>query len=113
MKQDGFTLIELIIILGILAVILIISIPTFTNYVECSKEKVCMINRQMLLMEYELFLATENIKHSNIVFDKFIFEHSHNICPMHGSISPGNYNIKCSIHTKYNNKEDEDDVPYL
>ncbi|HZK25109.1 MAG TPA: type II secretion system protein [Oscillospiraceae bacterium] len=121
MSQEGFTLIEMTVVLAILSIILVTVTPLFADYMERSKTNVCSINRQLLFKEYHLYLVMNGIKHSNLVLDKYILENGQNICPKQGSISAGEDIIQCSIHDKYEDKDDpgdggegdDDQVPYL
>ena len=112
----GFTLIELIVVLAVLSIILAIAVTSFVSYTDYSKEKVCSINRQMLLKEYYLYLTMGNKEHPNMLIEEFLHENGNNICPKNGVISVGNDNIHCSIHEneqKGSDDGDDEEVPYL
>ncbi len=113
--DNGFTLVELIIALAILLIILAISIPAYLGYVGYAKESVCLVNRQKLIEMYQIYLITENLEHTDILFEKYIQENSQNICPSNGSIGVINGKIRCSMHKsgREDDVEDEPEVPYL
>lgn len=48
-KLPGFTLMEVLLVVAVMAVLVAVSIPTFTSYLEKSRESVCLANRRILL----------------------------------------------------------------
>lgn len=114
--NNGFTLVEMIVILAILLIVLAISIPAYLGYVEYAKESACLTNRQKLVEMYHIYLITENLEHTDILFEKYIQENVQNICPSNGTISVLNdKKIRCSMHKsgQEDDVEDEPEVPYL
>ena len=45
-EKHGFTLVEMIVVIVILAVIAAITVPAFTKYIDSNKEKQCVIYRR-------------------------------------------------------------------
>ena len=81
---NGFTLIELVVIIGIIAVLLSIMIPSFTHYLKSVNETVCTSNRNTIERLYEAAMINTN---DAISFNMFIEEYSDKICPDGGVIS--------------------------
>ena len=112
--KKGFTLVELILVIGIMSILVSISMPKVIGYLDKVKEKVCMINCNSLENSYELYLTTEDIVGNEYIFNHFYEEYSKDICPKGGIITYKNMSISCSIHNREEDDEDAgDDIPYL
>lgn len=68
-NRRGFTLIELIVVMAILALLLAIAIPRFGNVMSSSKDKAHKANIEMLERAGELYYA-ENQVSSDVTFNK-------------------------------------------
>lgn len=55
----GYSLIELIMAIAIISITSSIAIPNYFRYIEIANEKVCFINRQSILYEYQLYCICE------------------------------------------------------
>ncbi len=122
LNTKGFTLIELIIVISIISILAAITVPNFIGYIEKSKEEVCNVNCLKLERMYELYLETEGLDHSDVLFKSFLNDYSKNTCPSHGEITYINGEVRCSVHIDEESIEsdDEDDngledgsVPFL
>lgn len=111
-NTKGFTLIELIVVMAIIAILASIAVPTYFGYIKKAKEKVCRVNCVQVERMYEMYLETESIEHSDIVFEEFLKEYGKDICPENGVITYADGKVVCSVHSKEVSKDD-DDVPYL
>lgn len=80
--DEGFTLIELIIVITILGILATITIPSFVRYVEKAKEGVCNFNCLKSEKQYNAYLEIEEIEHSEVIFTKFVEEYD-DLCPKH------------------------------
>lgn len=110
----GFTIIELIVVISIIGILATIAVPSFNGYVEKSKEKVCEINCLNLRKIYETYLIMGSAKHSDTIFTIFKIEYGQGACPAHGEMDYANGEIRCKIHYKGDDKEEDDgSVPYL
>lgn len=119
-NSNGFTMIELILVLTLLAIISAVIVPRFIGYKEKAKEDVCRINRVELERMYDLYLVTNDIEHSNDNFNNFINQYDKELCPSSGIITYSNGEIKCSVHRnndeESSNEENDDgdgSVPFL
>lgn len=106
---NGFTLIELVVITGIIAVLFSIMVPSFTHYLKSVNETVCTNNRNTIERLYEAALINTN---DEISFNMFIEEYSDEICLDGGVISYEEDEVKCSKHT-YNDEPPHEEVPWL
>lgn len=107
-SYKGFTLIEIVVVIGVLAVLAGVAVATFSGYVEMAREAVCKANCLGLERMYEGYLELEGLEHSDVVFQQFLKEYGKEICPCRGEISYLDGKVRCSVHD-----EDEGDVPFL
>lgn len=70
MKDDGFTLVELLAVIAILGLILTISIPIVGNYLQSSKEKSFFISAKSILREVE-YVDIDESNYEKISLDNF------------------------------------------
>ncbi|MCR1900065.1 prepilin-type N-terminal cleavage/methylation domain-containing protein [Irregularibacter muris] len=113
---DGFTLIELIMVITILAILVLIAIPFFLGYVKAAKEEVCNANCPQLDRKYQMYLLMEEAKHTEIIFDKFMQEHSIETCPDNGAIDYKDGKVQCEVHCKHNDENsgnDDGSTPFI
>lgn len=110
-NKKGLALVELIVVIAILAVLTVIVVPRFKSYTEKAREQVCNTNRNELDRMYNMYLVIEDINHTEKIFEEYFRRYWEDICPKDGSISYDNGQVKCSIHFK--GSEDEEEVPYL
>ena len=103
----GFTLTEVVLVIGIIAILLSILVPTFINYRKTVSETVCKKNR----MTVERLFEASNIN-SEISFNSFKEEYPDDICPDGGVISYEDDEVKCSKHSSQVEPPHEE-VPWL
>lgn len=109
-SEKGFTLLELLAVMGLLAILLALASLKGTDILANARERVCHYNRALLIKKYESHLVAIGEEHNETLFAGFIMEEGENICPSHGTISIAFQNLLCSVHDI---DEDEDEVPYL
>ena len=104
LHNKGFTLIELIVVIVILAVLSAILIPTYSSYIEKSRKSVCLVNRETLVQEVYVEYNLGNYASLADCFTSVYSAHSSTtICPSGGvytwvSDTSTTGHIECSIH---------------
>lgn len=86
-----------------------ITVSTYINNIDKGKEEVCNVNCLQLEKMYELYLNTEGLDNSDIVFQQFLNDYKFKICPSGGEISYDDGKVKCSIHDNVESEE----IPFL
>lgn len=92
----GFTLIEFVVVIGMVAILVSIMIPSLTHYFNSMSETICLSNRKTI---ERLFEASMIITINEMSFSSFIEEYLDDICPNGGVISYEDDEIKCSKHS--------------
>ena len=103
-KQKGFTLVELIVVIAIIAVLLGILIPVIIGVLRNASQVECKANRQSILRMF----AMQRTLHSNVTLDEVMnnangYFDSTPRCPAGGVYtakdnSDGSWTIDCSVH---------------
>lgn len=108
----GFTLIEVLIGMALLAMLVLILYPKVWSYRENAVKTVCVTNRETVMRQYNIVNIQNN---EDIELDQFILENFDGICPDHGKISYVEGKILCSIHNHTDVDDDKPDVevPWL
>ena len=107
LKSKGFTLIELVVIMSVLAILAAIVVPRFTSTRENSAKNVCYTNRAMIAKAYQLALA----KGYSVDLQGFInnpenygeYYAQKPVCPLGGVYTAVNSKIVCS-HEGHNDE---------
>ena len=92
----GFTLIEFVVVIGIVAILVSIIIPSYIHYFNNVSETVCLSNRKTI---ERLFESSMNTTNSEISFSSFIKGYPDDICPDGGVISYEDDVVNCSKHS--------------
>lgn len=99
-RKNGFTFIELIICIAILAILAALALPSFLGLREDSKKAVCEANRTILLREYKAQCVRDN----SLTLSAFLKTHerlqnNQTDCPSSGTYSTKDEaTILCSKH---------------
>lgn len=116
-KSDGFTLIELILVIAILGIIAAIAVPRFTGFKSMAEESVCATNRKTVERMYSAFLVESAIDHEDNIFNQFVSENIDEACPTSGVMSYESGKVKCSVHGSESEGEGDEgpgeEVPWL
>lgn len=114
-KSNGFTLIEIIVVISILGTIAAIAVPRLTGFKNKAEKSICDANRKTVERMYIVFLLENN--HDDSIFSQFLIEKYGNICPISGVISYEDGKVNCSVHEDGNeideNEPPGDEVPWL
>lgn len=60
-KSNGFTLVEVIVVIAILGIIAAIAVPRLTGFKSIAEERVCASNRKTAERSYNIFLLEMSI----------------------------------------------------
>ena len=116
-KSDGFTLIELIVVIAILGVLAAVTVPRLAGFRFMVEERVCTANRKTAERMYSAFLVENDIDHEDNIFNQFLIDNCDEICPSIGEISYEYRKVKCSVHGIEREVEEQEEpgeeVPWL
>ncbi|OPX90536.1 MAG: putative major pilin subunit [Pelotomaculum sp. PtaB.Bin104] len=117
-NNQGFILVELMVVMAFIVIIVSIAVPLYKGYVERAIQQVCNANCLQLERTYHVYLLLENKDHTTYVFDEFLQKYEENICPANGGIKYINGSIRCILHSENevdgnDNGEDDGSVPFL
>lgn len=103
-NKKGFTLVEIIVVLIIVAILAAVAIPVLTAYIDKAAEKACLGNRGQVARLYQ----ASKVMDSSQAFDSFLTENYGvvKLCPREGTYSISGGAILCSYHTDEVGPED-------
>jgi len=92
-----------------------IAFPRFVGFTDVSKEQVCRSNCKTIERSHEVYLESENLNHTELLFNQYMIDNNYDPCPESGSISYNLGEVHCSIHNSVEESEDDEDeeVPFL
>lgn len=115
-KSDGFTLVELIVVIAILGIIAAISVPRLFGFKSMVEERVCASNRKTVERMYSAFLLENDIDDIS-AFDQFLIENFKVVCPAGGVIIYDDGKVKCGVHEGGSEVEEDEgpgeEIPWL
>ena len=101
-NNKGFTLLELIVSIAVLAVLATIIVPQLTKYIGASEESVCEVNRKEFIRSYNAYLSyggTATLAQAVSGACPELAADAENLkCPEGGAISVVDGELVCSIH---------------
>ncbi len=114
-NNKGFTLVEILLVMAILAILTSIAVPIYKGYSERATKQVCNVNCLQVERMYHIYLLMENKEDTNNVFDEFIQNYEETICPDNGDIKYVNGTIRCMLHfeDEANGNNDDGSIPFL
>lgn len=100
-RRKGFTLIELIVVIAILAILTGLIIPAFSGYTSSAEKVTCQANRRSLKTEVTAAYVSGKYPSLASAFSAFYGENTH-LCPEGGTYTwsgdENDGNVICSIH---------------
>jgi len=105
-------MIELIIVISIIIILAFIVLPNYLSYRDSVKATACNISCKELQKSYDIYLISEDINHTDSLFNNYLNDYNQQICPKDGIISYDNGKVRCTIHD-VKEENDGDDVPYI
>ncbi|CCQ96413.1 conserved hypothetical protein [[Clostridium] ultunense Esp] len=111
-REEGFTLIEILIVIFLLSLILAVAVPNYTKSTERAEKAICDNTKKGAEAQLELYLidhkqdAAKIMENGEIVLSKLVDEgylKEAPQCPSKGTYtvekgSDGTYQVKCSVH---------------
>lgn len=98
--NGGFTLVEIIIVICIIAVLTAAAVPVYIGYVEKARSSVCLSNRSSLRSYLAAACADKESTSLEDEYNKLSDqERMQYSCPSGGTISVNGNNVLCSKHT--------------
>jgi len=115
LRNKGFTLIEILVVIAFIVIISAIVFPKFVGYTEAAKDQVCNSNCKTIKGAYNEYLEIEKLEHSEAIFNQYIIDNGYDICPEQGVLTYEFNEVHCSIHNPIieDEKEDDESVPFL
>ena len=114
-KSDGFTLVELIIVIAILGIIGLIVIPRLIGFKSKAEESVCAANRMIVQRLFESYLFEngydmDDDQDGNLLNHFLLINNFHKVCPSGGVMSYEGGKLECGFHEEAK-EDDEDESP--
>lgn len=108
-KSNGFTLVEVVVVMAILGVLATLSVPRLAGFRNFAEERVCDVSRKSLEREYVAFMFQNELVHDDNIFNQFLANNYPVVCPTDSVISYEDGKVKCSVH--YSGSADNEEPP--
>ena len=79
MRNKGFTLIEILVVIAFIVIVSAIVFPKFVGYTEAAKDQVCNSNCKTIKGAYNEYLEIEKLEHSEAIFNQYIIDNGYYI----------------------------------
>lgn len=113
----GFSLVELMVVISVIAILTAIAVPLFSSFTDKTKKVVCDANCLQLKKMYEVWLISEGREHTKELFFNYRKEYGHEICPDGNDVDyHPDGEVQCIVHSVEEDDGDGSDggsVPYL
>ena len=105
----GFTLMELLIVVAVIAILVAIAIPVFRGQTEKAKLATCMANRRSLKTEMLVAYADDSLRIASFAdaFDTVYDENGKYVCPSGGTFYKTGSGDDVTIHCTHHDDGDE------
>ena len=105
-NNEGYTLLEIMLLIIIISVLVTIAVSTFSLYIEKARDEVYRANCLQLERMYNIYLLTELEEDSEESFNKFMQEHEEISYPLREVITYTDGKVRCSLHSEEDANED-------
>ncbi len=107
LNSKGFTLVEVIVVLVILALLIAVGVPTLLPYIDKAQEGVCSNNRAQVARQFSMYTLLESRVPTVEEFTAFCADNGillKDVCPGNGTcsirIANGKITVSCSKHAQ-------------
>ncbi len=103
-KNSGFTLLEMLIVVAIIAILVAVAVPSFNSSLDKAREATCKANRRSLYLVMHVNYMTDAYPSLPVAFSGLYSLHgAEYVCPSGGTYSwvddgEGTGHIACSVH---------------
>jgi len=109
LNNKGFTLVEIMMVVAIMAVLVAVMIPSFASYKETLKVGVCDFKCSQAEEMYEVYLTMKDLNHTENLFTQFLVEYGEDICPDGSDVRYVDGTVQCLVHSIGENEDSEND----
>lgn len=108
-RDDGFTLVELMVTVAIIGILLMIALPTLSSATENARRKTCWANQRTVEAAYQIFVSKYEVGEATVFTDwddlMDALEGAHILrepdCPGGGTYSWDGHFSDCNVHGQH------------